>query len=106
MRRILLQEVPSIDLHLRLVRPCPAEFERSPPNDRPGISYDEKFWNRALSHCVSTVLDNGCNVRRLTVNGDLARPDQGGQTVLACSKGSTISRHFLLAQFAENGARQ
>jgi cobalamin biosynthesis protein CobT len=65
MRRILLQEVHSIDLHLRLVRPCPAKFERVTPDDRPGISYDEKFWNRALSHCVSTVLDNGCNVSRL-----------------------------------------
>src|SRR5262249_370378 len=106
MRRILLQEVHSIALYFRFFRPRRPEVERAPPDDRSGISYDEKFWNRASSHCFSTLFNNGGYISGLATDGDLTRPDQGGKTILAGSKRRTIGRHFLLGQSAENGSRQ
>ena len=74
-RRIFLQEMHAFNCDFSLVRPAPAEFEYTTPDDGPGLAYDEELGQGTLRHCFPKALHNGCNIGRFTLDRDLTWPN-------------------------------
>src|SRR4029077_99843 len=76
-RGIFLQEMQALDGDFGLVRPGPAGFQYATPDDGSGFAHDEELGQRTLRHRFPILLDDLCNIGRLTLDGDLTRPNQG-----------------------------
>src|SRR5215831_15716998 len=88
---VLLEEVNAGDGDLALVRPGAAEFSRRTDQTGPRVGVYEQLGNGVCGHPAAVAgddLGDGCG---FAVDGDLARPGEGGAAALAgLGKGALV----------------
>src|SRR5260221_5367696 len=97
----------ALDRHLLLMWEGSAELPLRPGQNRAGIRVNEQLGYVAVCKPLGIAIDNLYDVGWFSLDGDLARPGEGGAARLTRDQvGAAVDRHLLVAQMPDHAGRQ
>jgi hypothetical protein len=102
LRRIFLDEVNTWHLHLSLIWPSSAKFQRAANQNRTRFGGDEQLGQTAFGQPFAIFRNDGDDISGLALDRQLARPYQQRKSRFSIAKWSAVGIHLLLAQLSDN----